>query len=87
VLTTNLRKVGGSVMLTIPRPILEMMHLGPGATLRLAVDGERLIVEPQKKPRYSLDELLAQCREGADAGARPEEDRVWLDMPAVGREL
>lgn len=86
-LTTNLRKVGGSVMLTIPRPILEMMRLGPGATLRLAVDGERLIVEQQKKPRYSLNELLAQCVEGADAGAHPKEDRDWLDLTAVGREL
>jgi antitoxin ChpS len=86
-LTTNLRKVGGSVMLTVPRTVLDMMRLDAGATVCLALDGERLIVEPQKKPRYSLSELLGQCREEADAVAQPDEDRAWLDLTAVGREL
>ena len=57
--TTNLRKVGGSVMLAVPRAILDMLHLEAGATVGLAVDGERLVVLPQPKPRYTLDELLA----------------------------
>ena len=86
-LTTNLRKVGGSVMLTVPRSILDMMRLEPGATVRLAFDGERLIVEPQKKPRYTLDELLLQYREGTDEMAQVDEDRAWLDLKTVGREL
>ena len=41
--TTNLRKVGGSVMLAVPRAILDMLHLEAGATVGLA-DGERLVV-------------------------------------------
>ena len=82
--TTNLRKVGGSVMLAVPPAILEQLELKAGATVGLAVDGERLILEPQKKPRYTLDELLA-----ASDYSQPmsQEDREWIDAPPVGREL
>jgi antitoxin ChpS len=82
--TTNLRKVGGSVMLAVPRAILDLLHLEAGATVALAVDGERLVVQPQPKPRYTLDELLAQCDPQAEI---TEEDRAWLDVAAVGKEL
>jgi antitoxin ChpS len=82
--TTNLRKVGGSVMLAVPRAILDLLHLEAGATVGLAVDGERLVVLPQPKPRYSIDELLAQCDPEL---AITEEDRAWLDLDSRGREL
>jgi antitoxin ChpS len=82
--STNLRKVGGSVMLAVPPAILDLLHLEAGATVGLAVDGERLVVQPQTKPRYTLDELLAQCE---SPPAFTEEERVWLDLPPVGREL
>jgi len=36
-----------------------------------------------KKPRYSLSELIARC--DADAPLS-NEDKTWLDHPAVGRE-
>jgi antitoxin ChpS len=82
--TTHLRKVGGSVMLTVPPAILDLLHLEAGATVGLEIDGERLVVQPQTKPKYTLDELLAQCESRA---AISEEDRVWLDLPPAGREL
>ena len=82
--TTNLRKVGGSVMLAVPPAILDLLHLEAGSTVGIAVDGERLVIHPQPKPRYTLDELLAQCEPSA---AITEEDRAWLDLPPVGREL
>jgi antitoxin ChpS len=82
--TTNLRKVGGSVMLAVPPAILDLLHLEAGATVGLAVDGERLVVQPQPKTKYTLDQLLAQCDPQA---AITEEDRTWLDLPPLGREL
>jgi antitoxin ChpS len=82
--TTHLRKVGGSVMLAVPRAILDLLHLEAGATVGLAVDGERLVVQPQPKPRYTLDELLAQCDPDAEITA---EDRAWIDAAPSGREL
>jgi antitoxin ChpS len=82
--TTNLRKVGGSVMLAVPPAVLEMLHLQAGATVGLMVDGGRLIVQPQARRRYTLDELLAQCDPNADPA---QEDREWLDARPAGREL
>lgn len=82
--TTNLRKVGGSVMLAVPPAILEQLQLKVGATVGLAVDGERLVMQPRPKPRYTLEELLAKCDLSQPM---PPEDREWLDAPPVGREL
>jgi len=82
--TTNLRKVGGSVMLAVPRAVLDVLHLRPGARVGIAVERERLVVEPQKRPHYTLDELLAQCDSKA---RRSKEEREWLNNKPVGGEL
>lgn len=82
--TTNLRKVGGSVMLAVPPALLDVLHLSAGATVGLAVDNGRLVVEPQVKPRYTMAELLA----ASDYSQTPPPDeREWVDAPAVGGEL
>jgi len=82
--TAFLRKVGGSVMLALPPAILDMLGLRAGAQVGVVVDDGRLIVEPQRRPRYALDELLAQCDPAAET---TDEDREWLDGAPVGREL
>ena len=82
--TTNLRKVGGSIMLAIPPAVLEILNLQSGTTVGVAVDNGRLIIEPQSKPQYSLEELLAQCNPNAPL---TEDDRAWLDVKPVGNEL
>lgn len=82
--TTNLRKVGGSIMMAVPPAVLDMLKLAAGSTVAVTVDAGRLIVEPQRRPRYTLDELLAQCDPGPPITA---EDREWLDAPVVGDEL
>ncbi len=82
--TTNLRKVGGSVMLAVPPALLDLLELGVGAKVDVAVENGRLIVEPRKRPRYSLDELVAQCDEAA---VLSDEDRAWIDAKPVGNEL
>ena len=71
-------------MLAVPPAILEQLELKTGATVSLAVDGDRLILEPLTKRRYTLDELLA-----ASDYSQPmsQEDREWIDAPPVGREL
>jgi antitoxin ChpS len=47
------------------------------------VHGGRLIVEPHPQPRYTLDELLAECAPNAP---RRRKDRAWLDGKPRGRE-
>ncbi len=81
---TNLRKVGGSVMLAVPPAILDLLDLTAGASVGVVVDNGRLIVEPTPRPKYSLEELLA----ASDYSDQPNpEDRAWLDAPAVGKEI
>ena len=82
--TTNLRKVGGSVMLAVPPALLNLLHLKAGATVAVNVENGRLVVEPKPRPRYTLAELLA-----ASDYSKPEtlEEREWVDAPAVGGEL
>jgi len=82
--TTNLRKVGGSIMLAVPPALLDILHLQPGTKVGLAVRGGRLVVEPQQRPRYTLDDLLAQCNPRA---RRSKEEREWLAGKPVGGEL
>jgi len=81
---TNLRKVGGSIMLAVPPAILEILHLRAGATVGVSVDRGRLVVEPQPRRRYTLAELLAASDYSQP---QPPEEREWVDAPAVGREL
>ncbi len=81
--TTNLRRVGGSVMMSVPRAFLDQLHLHAGSQVEIEIDHGRLIVEPAK-PKYSLEELLAQCDTTA---GMPSDEREWLDSGPVGREL
>ena len=80
---TTLRKVGGSIMLAVPPALLDVLKLTAGSTVGISVDEGRLVIEPQKKPKYSLDELLAQCDPNAPINETAQE---WLDAPRVGRE-
>lgn len=82
--STNLRKVGGSIMLAVPPAILDLLKLGAGAKVEIDVQDGRLVIEPEARPRYSLDDLLAQCDETAPTSA---EDRAWVEAKPVGREL
>ena len=40
--------------------------------------------EAIEKPRYTLEELLAQCGINEPLSG---EDRIWIDLPSVGKEL
>jgi len=81
---TRLRKVGGSVMLAIPKALLEALDLAPDSTVGLSVNAGRLVVDPKRRRRYSLDELLSQCKR---SGRRSREEREWQTSAPVGREL
>jgi antitoxin ChpS len=82
--TTNLRKVGGSVMLAVPPALLDVLNLRPGVKVSLTVQNGRLVVESQQRTRYTLDELLAQCDPKAP---RTDQERKWLNDRPVGDEL
>jgi antitoxin ChpS len=74
--TTNLRKVGGSMMLAVPPALLEMLKLRPGTKMRICVESRRLVLAPESRPRYTLAELLAQCDPKARR-SKPHRDCGW----------
>lgn len=80
----KLRRVGGSIMLAIPKPVLEALDLASDSSVGLSVKAGRLVVDPKRRRRYSLDELLAQCKPSA---RRSRQDRDWTADRAKGREL
>jgi antitoxin ChpS len=71
-------------MLAIPKAMLDALDLAPEASVGLSIKAGRLVVDPKKRRRYSLDELLAQCKPSA---RRSRADRDWLAGPPAGREL
>lgn len=83
-LTSNLRRVGGSTMLAVPPELLKILRLEAGDTVQVAIEDGRLIVAPQKRPRYTMAELLAASDY---SGEQPADEREWVDAPAIGREL
>jgi antitoxin ChpS len=82
--TTNLRRVGGSVMLAVPPAFLDQLQLAAGATVGVTVSDGQLVIHPKTKPRYTLAELLAASDYSEP---QPLEEREWVDAPSVGGEL
>ena len=70
--------------MAVPPALLDLLDLAPGAKVGIAVHSGRLVVEPRRRSRYTMNELLAQCSLKA---RRSHEDGKWLKDKAVGREL
>ncbi len=79
-------------MLAVPPALLNILQLQPGAKVGVAVESGRLIVEARPRPRYTLDELLAQCdpkarRSKIRSKQGSKQQQEWLDSKPIGREL
>lgn len=82
--TTTLRVVGGSVMFAIPKAVLDGLGMRPNQSVGMSMTGGKLVIEPQVRPRFTLDALLAEC----DFGKPPtDDDRQWLDSSPAGNEV
>ena len=81
---TNLRKVGGSVMMALPPVFLEELKIGSGSSVDVVLSEGQLVIKPITKPKYSLADLLAQCDPNAKSS---EEDREWLNGGPAGNEI
>lgn len=85
--TTRLRKVGGSVMLAVPPALLDVLEVGVGTEVGLALHDGQLVVSPRPRPRYTLDQLILEAEAAGHLYGATVEDREWIDAPAAGREL
>lgn len=81
--TMTLRNLGGSIVVTLPKRMLNMMNLQAGSQVSIeALDG-KLIIESKAKPHYSLVELLAQCDLTQSLS---EDEKIWLNDGMTGAE-
>ena len=81
---TNLRKVGGSVMLAVPPALLDVLNLKAGAEVGVSTDGEKLIVRASSIRKYSLAELLARSDYSQKSASIENE---WVNGQPIGEEL
>lgn len=79
----KLRKVGGSVMLTVPPAILELLDMDSNTLASLHIDDGKLIVVPEKHKKYTLHSLLTECHPCAADSV----DSEWTSGYPQGQEL
>lgn len=80
----SIRQSGGANIISLPKAILSTLNLNVGSTLDLRLKNNQIILSPIQK-ELTLEELL----EGSpkEALALTDEDREWLNAPAVGKEI
>jgi antitoxin ChpS len=78
---TVIRKYGNSSVVVLPPSLMRDLGIHVGTSLSMkTVDG---VITLAPKKRYSLEELVAQCKPRAKP---PADMAAWDAMPAVGRE-
>jgi antitoxin ChpS len=79
----SIQKWGNSAAVRLPATLLELVHLSLGDKLTVEVRPEGIVLTPAR-PKYSLEELVAQCDPKA---AMPEDLAAWNNLKPVGREV
>ncbi len=83
-LKTNIRKIGNSAGMILPAVILKKLDLSEGDEIEISENGNQIVITPRRnKPKYKLQELLAQCDLKAPM---PEVLTEWDNIQPVGRE-
>ncbi len=59
-ITTHIRKWGNSLAIRFPQSLLAQLNLQADGIVEISLVEGRLILTPINKPKYTLDELLAQ---------------------------
>lgn len=82
---TVIRKIGNSSGAIIPSELLRRLNLKDGDSIVIAeVKNSLVITKATNRPRYSMDELLAQCDLSATV---PEALTEWDSIPPAGDEV
>ncbi|MBX9256806.1 AbrB/MazE/SpoVT family DNA-binding domain-containing protein [Desmonostoc muscorum CCALA 125] len=57
-MTAVIAKWGNSLAIRIPRSVAEQLHITEGTAINFSVEGNSIVITPQKRKKYTLDELL-----------------------------
>ena len=79
--TATLRRSGGSIILSIPKTIVDSLAVDAGSVVELALNGRSLSVTPAR--RTLADRLAAS----PTSPARWSREESWLEEGPQGREL
>jgi antitoxin MazE len=76
----TIQKWGNSLALRIPKAVARDTHLESGSIVNLNVQQGKVVLEPVRKPKYRLEDLLE--------GVTKKNIHPSIDMgPPVGREV
>ena len=78
-----IRQSGGATIISLPKVILNTLHLQVGSSLELTLENNKIVLSPITQ-ELSLEALLAGSPKSALA--LTDEDQDWLNLPAVGKE-
>lgn len=78
----TLRRVGDSLVVTVPKDFIEQYHLKEGSQVELSLEEHRMTIAMPTRRRYKLEDLLAEI----PAGKLPKVEG-WDEMPPVGKEI
>lgn len=81
--TATLRQAGGSIIVSLPKPMLDQLGLKADTPVEIDVVDDKIVIARRGPGRIGLEARLALC--DFDKPVLPEE-REWLDAPAVGDE-
>ena len=73
-------KWGNSLVIRLPKRVLDVLHLGIKDRFSCSIKDGRLILNPlQHKKQYTLEELLAQASDRVKEveWGKPEGDEIW----------
>lgn len=83
--TVSVRQSGGAEIVTIPKSVGQALGLHVGSELMLSVIEGKIVLDPAPEDTPSLEDLLAGSL--PEDLALTEEDRAWVNMKPVGKEL
>lgn len=83
--TVKLLSLGDETFVAIPPEMLAELGLGAGGSIAMHVARGALVIEhpDRMRPRYKLEDLLAQCELSQPMS---DVERELMDAPPVGNE-
>lgn len=79
-MTAVVTKWGNSLAIRIPKALADQLQVKEGTDIAFRIEGNSLVITPQKRKKYTLDELLE--------GMTPDNFHSEIDTGiAVGNEV
>ena len=72
---------GNSLAIRLPKAAAESLNVREGQAVDLTIEGEAVVIR-SSRPRYSIEELVAQMRRGNEPESFDD-----VKSPPVGQEL